>query len=156
MIRSRIWQAFYIISSVLYFDRECTWQKVKLSRNKSWRLRRRTKCWASIPTLTFDTIRTTKLSALRAGRTLPPRKFLGTHLLDAEWTPGLMNAGRRNISLESFQGPYWKSNTEPPVLWRSASNDCSILSLTSVLDGGRWSMPRLGRFTPGNDSVPIV
>jgi hypothetical protein len=30
------------------------------------------------------------------------------------------------------------------------------LSLTSVLDGGGWSTPHPGRFTPGNDPVPIV
>jgi hypothetical protein len=30
------------------------------------------------------------------------------------------------------------------------------LSLTSALDGGGWSSPRPGRFTPGNYSVPIV
>jgi hypothetical protein len=32
----------------------------------------------------------------------------------------------------------------------------STLSLTSVLDGGGWSTPHPGRFTPGNDPVPIV
>jgi len=32
----------------------------------------------------------------------------------------------------------------------------STLSLTSALDGGGWSTPRLGRFTPGKDRVPIV
>jgi hypothetical protein len=32
----------------------------------------------------------------------------------------------------------------------------STLSLTSALDGGGWSTPRSGRFTPGNDPVPIV
>jgi hypothetical protein len=32
----------------------------------------------------------------------------------------------------------------------------STLSLTSTLDGGGWSTPRPGRFTPGNDPVPIV
>jgi hypothetical protein len=32
----------------------------------------------------------------------------------------------------------------------------STLSLTSVLDGGGWSTPRPGRFTPGEDPVPIV
>jgi len=30
------------------------------------------------------------------------------------------------------------------------------LSLTSALDGGGRSTPRPGRFTPGNDSAPIV
>ena len=32
----------------------------------------------------------------------------------------------------------------------------SNLSLTSALDGGGWSMPRLGRFTPKNDPVTTV
>jgi len=31
----------------------------------------------------------------------------------------------------------------------------SNLSLTLSLDGGAWSTPRLGRFTPGNDSLPL-
>ena len=30
------------------------------------------------------------------------------------------------------------------------------LSLTSELDGGEWSKPRPGRFTPGKDTVHIV
>ena len=32
----------------------------------------------------------------------------------------------------------------------------STLSLTSALDGGGWLTPPPGRFTPGNDPVPIV
>ena len=32
----------------------------------------------------------------------------------------------------------------------------STLSLTSAIDGGGWSTPRPGRFTPGKDPVPIV
>ena len=31
-----------------------------------------------------------------------------------------------------------------------------VLSLTSALDGGGWSMPRSGHFTPGKDPVSIV
>jgi hypothetical protein len=31
----------------------------------------------------------------------------------------------------------------------------SNLSLTSALDGGGWSTPRPGRFTPGNDPYPL-
>ena len=54
-------------------------RRVKLSRKTSWRLRSETECWASILTLTFGTARTAELSALRSGRTLPPRKLFGTH-----------------------------------------------------------------------------
>ena len=32
----------------------------------------------------------------------------------------------------------------------------SVLSLTSALDGGGSLTPRPGRFTPGNDPVPIA
>ena len=32
----------------------------------------------------------------------------------------------------------------------------SALPLTSALDGGGWSTPRPGRFTPGKDPAPIV
>ena len=32
----------------------------------------------------------------------------------------------------------------------------STLPSTSALDGGWWSTPRPGRFTPGKDPVPIV
>jgi hypothetical protein len=52
--------------------------KVKLSRNKSWRLREGMECWAYILTLPFGTTRTAELSALHTGRASPPRKFLGT------------------------------------------------------------------------------
>jgi hypothetical protein len=32
----------------------------------------------------------------------------------------------------------------------------STLSLTSSVDEGEWLTPRPGRFTPGNDPVPIA
>ena len=32
----------------------------------------------------------------------------------------------------------------------------STLSSTLELDGGGWSTPRPGRFTPGKDSIPAV
>jgi hypothetical protein len=32
----------------------------------------------------------------------------------------------------------------------------STLYLTSALDGGGWSAPHPGLFTPGKDTVPIV
>jgi hypothetical protein len=38
------------------------------------------------------------------------------------------------------------------VLYRYSST----LSLTSALDGDRWSTPRPGRLTPGKDAVPVV
>jgi len=53
--------------------------KLKLPRNNSWRLRGG---WnVALPSflLIFDTTRTAELLAPRAGRTLRPRKSLGTH-----------------------------------------------------------------------------
>ena len=32
----------------------------------------------------------------------------------------------------------------------------STFSLTSALNGGGWSTPRPGRFTPGNEPAPTV
>jgi len=40
----------------------------------------------------------------------------------------------------------------PEGEWRYSST----LSLTLALDGGGWSTPRPGRFTPGKDPVPVV
>ena len=76
------------------FDQESSVAKphifYKPSRNKFWRPRRGTECWASKLTLTLGTARTAELSALCAGRTLAPRKFLGT-----KRTPGVLNALER-------------------------------------------------------------
>jgi hypothetical protein len=45
-------------------------------------------------------------------------------VLEAEWTPGLLNAVRKNTSLQMSQLSYRESNSETPVLWSSASLDC--------------------------------
>jgi len=63
-------------------------------------------------TLTFGTTGTAQLSAQRAGRTLPQEIPWYPLLLEAEWTPGLLNADRRNRILENFQGSYWESSQE--------------------------------------------
>ena len=52
-------------------------KNIKLSRNKSWRLRREMKCWASILIFIHSTTRMAELSALCTSRTAPPTKFLG-------------------------------------------------------------------------------
>ena len=77
---------------------------VKLSRNKS--LRGGRNVWH--PLLLWHSA---QLSAIHAGRTLPARKFLGTHL-DVECTPVLLNADRRNWSPENLQGAYRESSPE--------------------------------------------
>lgn len=54
-------------------------------------------------------------------------------LSKAERTAVLLNVGRRNRSLEHFQGPYRELNPLPPVMWRSTSNNCApLLSFTCV------------------------
>jgi hypothetical protein len=40
--------------------------------------------------------------------------------------------------------------------WSRGMSNNSTLSLTSALDGGGWSTPRTGRFTPGKDQVPTA
>jgi len=61
--------------------------------------------------LNTGTTKTTELLAVRSGRTLPPRKFLGTY-----FCLRLLNAEGRNTSVENFQGPFRESNPEPPVV----------------------------------------
>jgi hypothetical protein len=57
-----------------------------------------------------------ELSTLRTSSTLPQGNCC--ILISVR---GRVNAGRRNRSFENFQRPYRESNSEPPVLWRSAS-----------------------------------
>ena len=42
------------------------------------------------------------------------------------------------------------------TLEQATKAQSSTLSLTLALDGGGWSVPRPGRFSPGMDPVPIV
>jgi hypothetical protein len=49
-----------------------------------------------------------------------------------------------------------KFTVEQAIRPRGEYRYSCTLSLTSVLDRGWWSMPRLSRFTPGKDPVPIV
>jgi hypothetical protein len=89
--------------------------KTKFSRDKSWRLGRRGG-GRNVGLPSFGSTRTAELSALSSGRTLFSRKFL----LNSEWTLGLLDADRRNRSLENFQGTRRESKSESPCLWRSA------------------------------------
>ena len=56
---------------------------------------------------------------------ISPRKFLGTHLLEAERTSWLLNVARKNRVLENFRGPYQEQNPEISVSWHSASTKCA-------------------------------
>ena len=87
------------------------------------KIQRWLECWASILTSTFGTTRTAELIASRVGRNLSPKNIPWySFLLEAEWTPRLLNADKRMSTLENFQGTYRESKSEPPVLWRSACN----------------------------------
>ena len=56
-----------------------------------------------------------------------------------------LGKGKGKVSRKtSHEGPEWEERYT------------STLSLTSALDERVWSTPRLGRFTPGKDPVPIV
>ena len=54
------------------------------------------------------------------------------------------------------KGKKVKSTLEQAMKAQRRSKFIALLSSTSALDGGGWSMPCPGRFTPGNDTVPIV
>jgi len=47
-------------------------------------------------------------------------------------------------------------NFTPEQATKAQRGSSSTLPVTSALDGGVWSTPRPGRFTPGKDPVPIV
>jgi hypothetical protein len=49
-----------------------------------------------------------------------------------------------------------KFTLEQAMKAQKGSRDITTLSLTSALDGVGWLTPRPGRFTPGNDPVPVV
>jgi hypothetical protein len=52
--------------------------------------------WASILTLTFDTIGTAELSAQRPGQYLPQKEFLGTHFCLTLTGPQCSEYGQKN------------------------------------------------------------
>ena len=60
-------------------------------------------------------------SALRTGRLYSQGNSWYSFLLEAEWTPVLVNADRRIRSLENFQRPHRKSNPRSLVVWRNAT-----------------------------------
>jgi hypothetical protein len=60
---------------------------------------------------------------------IPKKISWYSFLLEAERTPGLLNADRRRRLSENFQGPYRESNPDPPVL-------CEVLKLTVPIDSG--------------------
>jgi hypothetical protein len=104
--------------------------KVKLSDNKSWRLRGGMQCWTSTLTLIFGTTRTTELSALCTGRTLPPETLLGVHFRYMLSGPqGYSKRTEGQGHLKVSKDPHRKSSPGPLVLWRSASNNCGTTRL---------------------------
>jgi len=85
------------------------------------KIQRGMKFWAFVFTMQFGTNIRADMSALRAGRIYPQGS---SSLLEAEWIPGLLNADRRNSSLENFQGLYTALNQVPPALWHSSWTNC--------------------------------
>jgi hypothetical protein len=83
--------------------------KVILSFNKAWRIRGRDGMLDFHPYLDIWYNQASRV--------------VNSFLLETELTPRLVNADRRNRSLENFQGPYWQLKLEPSVLWRSASTN---------------------------------
>jgi len=59
-----------------------------------------------------------------------------------------------SLAVTSYKGKVHPTNCHKGPEGEHKYN--SIFSLTSALDGGGWSMPHPGRFTPGFDLIPIV
>jgi hypothetical protein len=127
-----MWFPYYVL---ILRKRSCWGHSTAfLSHNKSWRLRGGKECWTSILTLTFSrTLMARVVSSMHwllfTTKEIPRYSFV----FESEWTPGLLNLDRRSRSLESFQGPYWESNSEPLFLWRSASTNCALLAVGDVV-----------------------
>jgi len=60
----------------------------------------------------FDTTRATRCQFYMPAP-LHPQIPWYSFLLEAEWTPWLINAEKENRSLENFQGTYWDSQNLP-------------------------------------------
>ena len=54
------------------------------------------------------------------------------------------------------KGEKVKFTLEQAMKAQRRSRFIALLSSTLALDGGGWSMPRPGRFTPGKDLGPTV
>jgi hypothetical protein len=80
-------------------------KKVKLSCDKSSRLRGGKKSWAFIVTVIFGTTRTTELPALLVGHLYPEGDSLVLIFLEAEYTTGLLKADRRFFPLQIYKYP---------------------------------------------------
>jgi len=97
------------------------------------------KCWASILTLKFGTTGRQSFQLYAPAAFYPQGNSLELISVRVFMTPGLLNADRRNRSLEYFQGPYRESNTEPPVSLSSYSSYwttvCLLLSTFSRSKG---------------------
>jgi hypothetical protein len=71
-------------------------------------------------------------------------------LLEAEWTPGLLNADRSNRSLDNFQGPYRESKPKTPVLWNTAQisrkanyhNECFEIFSSCIVYNDKYDVIR--------------
>jgi len=91
------------------------------------------KCWASILILAFSTARMAELSAVRASRTIPPEKVIGTHFCYKLSGPqSYWMRKERNGSLENFQGPSPGIGPGTPACRRSSSTNCAPLAFTSA------------------------
>ena len=67
-----------------------------------------------------------RLSALHTGRLYRQGNPWCWFLLQAEWTPGLLNADRRIRSLEKLRWPHWESSLRPPALWYKSAHTLFI------------------------------
>ena len=96
---------------------ENQWNKTagKTFPNKSWRKTGRTERWAYNLTLKFGTTGRQSFQLHAPVALNPQGNSLVLISVRVFMTPGLLNADRRNRSLEDFQGPCRESNPETPV-----------------------------------------
>ena len=77
------------------------------------------------------------------------------------WVPLGTNSSCHNVHYTNPLAFIWlgKGKVHPTTAYEGPEQEqmySSTLPSTSALDGGGWSTPGPGRFTPGKDPVPIV
>jgi hypothetical protein len=104
-------------------------KKVKLSHRKSWKIRWGMECLASILTLSLSQLGRHSCQLEEPVPLYPQGNSFPSFLLEAKWTPELMNADRKIRPLQNFQRLYRESNPRRPVLGSNASTNCDTARL---------------------------
>ena len=120
------------------FKRACTWLEVCQPTHVIGTVH--LAVWTSRSVYSNSTVSNSKYYFLHVPPFVP-ESFVFLCVIQKYKDNGIKGKGRPRTGHEGPEGEQMCSSTLPS---------------TSALDGGGWSAPRYGRFTPGKDPVPIV